>query len=709
VSRAIFFQGNNIVFMGQQAVLREQAMDGVDIEFGMPLIRSAPWLRMYAGAYYYQANQVAPPPVNVPIPSTTDDNPVGFRARMDAWISDDLLVGVNVTTDPVWGTNVNGMVDFRFSGFKPTRYFPQWTTRERMLAPWQRNWRIAVEQYGTAQDTTVAAINPNTGKPYFVSFIDNSNPNPGNGSFENPFNSFDHPGGISGADIILVERGTSTEANPYLGQMKLFNNQILVGEGSTIAPLPLSAAFGDCVVSGNFALPGLDASGNYPFVSNPGGYAIKLADNNEVTGFNIVGGGGGISADVNNFNLHDMEIYNTAGIGIDLQNASGTTTIIKNINIGSANHANPLGIGNNTGGGILITTAAAGLPNLQMTNVFMNSSPAGTQPFGINLGAYNGDLTATLTNVHADGNVTGIVIAETGRTVNITASGVTANNNTNDGIQVLASGGTTTLNLNVTQLNGNGRDGLGLYGAAAATINDNIINSQLSGNGRDGIHKEFVGASTNNEFIDPTLIVGNGRDGIYYSLTGGSVMNEAVINNNFSGNNRSAFYGLMDNSTANFNIQNLVATGSGADGFSLVGVNNSTVTGTLTNVAFSNSGANGMAIALDNSDGTLTGSQPGKPDRRWRFVDQRQHDQRREPAVERPVVHERQFRQHRHQQQPDRQRCVDEHRQLARQQPGPDGNDLADRQWRQRSAGEREHQHGLQPDAQWYPDHRQCG
>lgn len=632
VSGSPYFSGNNIVFTGQQAVMREQAMNGFDAEFGMPVSQSMPWLRAYAGLYYYHASQVAPAmsDMHTTIPNATHNDPWGFRARLDAWVSDDLLLGVNVTTDSVWGTNVNAVADFRFSGFKPTRYFPQWTTRERMLAPWQRNWRIAVEQYGTSRDTTIAAINPATGNPYFVSFIDNSNPNAGNGTFENPYNSFNHPGGIPNADIILVERGNSTLASPYLGTMKLFDNQLLLGEGGTMSPLPLTASYGACSVNGNFTLPGMDGSGNYPFVSNPGaGPAITLANNNEVSGFNIVNGGGdGIFGNnVNNFNLHNLEITGNAGRGIALTNATGTTTIIRDVNTGLG-YPNPNGLGNNAGGGILVSTGAAGIGNLQLTNVFMNSNPQGTQPFGISLTANNGNLATTMNNVHADGNGTGMILTETNRTLTASMTNVSASGNVNDGLDITGTGGTVnvavsgsyfnnnsngsgiaysqtggagTLDINVSQLNGNGLDGLNLLGTAGAVTNVSVVNSQLSTNGRDGIHNVLSGGSSQTLLVDPSVIIQNGRDGYYYDLTGGSTLNHTFLNNNMSSNIRSAIYGLMDNSTAVLTMTNITATNSGQNAFVLDANNGSVFTSTIQNTNFNTSGANGLLTALHNS------------------------------------------------------------------------------------------------------------
>ena len=663
------FAGNNITFTGQQAALREQAMGGFDMEFGMPLTQAAPWLRVYGGAYSYHANQVAPAPMGAdatPIPNTKQHNPWGFRARMDAWISDDMLLGVNVTTDPVWGTNVNGVVDFRFSGWKPTRWFPQWTTRDRMLAPWQRNWRIAVEQYGTSVNATVDAVNPVTGNPYFITFIDNSKTAPGNGTFEHPFTSFNFPNGIPGASVIFVERGNSTLASPYLGTMKLFDNQLLLGQGGPATPLPLSAAFGNCSVNGNFNLPGLDGSGNYPFVSNPAaGPAITLANNNTVAGFNIVhGGGNGITGNnVDNFTLRNLNITGNAGIGIDLVNATGTTTILRDINqnIPGGDYPNP--IANNGGGGIFLSTGAGGIANLQVTNVAENSTTV-KQPFGISLNAGTGPLTTTLTNVQTNGNQTGLILNGGDQLLSVTFLNVMSNNNMADGVDVSGSnsvileavnaaqpltasgnggdnlninitgggtlqadilggvfnnsvggsgirysqqGGSGNLNLTGTQLNGNGLDGLGLFGSGGALMSVDVFNSQLRLNHRDGIHNELTTGSSLALVVNSSVLNNNGRDGFFYDLSGGSLLAGTFVSDTLNSNVRSGFFGLLDNSTATLDLTNTVATNSGKNGFLVDATNGSTFVDTVVNGSFNTSGANGIAVSLHNlSTGMLS-------------------------------------------------------------------------------------------------------
>ena len=586
VSGTPFFSGNNIVFQGQQGQYREQAMGGADIEVGAPIFQSTPWLRGYVGAYYYKANQVQPP-MSVNIPNQTNSNPVGFRGHLDAWIADDLLVGVNVTTDPVWGTNVNGMVDFRFSGFKPTRYFPQWNTRERMLAPWQRNWRIAVEQYQTATNTDVVAINPVTGKPYFVSFVNGDNTDAGTGTFEDPFKSFNHPNGIAGADIIYVARDGSTAANPYIGTMKLLDNQILLGEGGTMTPIALTASYGQCSVNGNFTLPGVDGSGNYPWVSSPGGHAIGLANNNEVSGFHIINSVDGILGNnITDANLRNLDIHNNSGRGINLTNVGGTVSYL---DVNSSNNATGIFMSetgktltstftavttnNNTGNGLQVV-GTGGSVTLSATDPTkpLIASGNGTDNANVNMtgGLFQGDFTgATFTN-----SVGG------------------------SGFGYSQAGGSGNLNLTNSLLNNNGIDGLNLAASAAGSISATTTGSQLNGNTRDGIHSVATGASTIVTNDSGSTMNQNGRDGYFYDLSGNSVLNATFLNDSLVSNTRSAFFGLMNASTANVNMTNVLATNSGQNGFALDATAGSIFNATTNNANFSNSGANGITTTL---------------------------------------------------------------------------------------------------------------
>lgn len=593
------FAGNSIVFTGQQGVLRETAMSGMDAEFGMPLMQQLSWLRFYGGMYYYRGAQVAPVMVDAPIPNTVANDTFGFRGRMAAFVSDDLKLGVQVTTDQIWGTNVNATVEFMFSGFKPTRYFPNFSTRERMLAPWERNWKVAVSQYGTAQNADVVAVNPTTGKPYFIAFVDDvktPTPGGGDGTFENPFNSFNHPNGIAGADIIYVDRGTSTAANPYLGTMKLFDSQILVGEGGSIAPIPLLASYGACSVNGNFTLPGLDGSGNYPYVSNPNGNAVTLANNNEVTGFHIINSAGdGIFGNgVTNANLHNLDITGNAGRGINLVNTSGNAAF-QNVNTS-----------NNVGGGIFLSET-----NSNLNTSFLNVTANNNTGRGIDINGNGGAVTLTATDgnqsLQASGNGLDNLAITLLNNANFSGNivGGTFNNSVNgDGILFSQSGGTGVFNVTASQLNGNGIDGIGLFGSNGNQSTISIIDSQLKQNARDGVHHVLTTVSTHNLTLDPSDISSNGRDGYHYEVSGLSTLTDTIANNLMVSNGRSAFFGLVDTSKVDLTISGITATNSGQSGFALDATNSSLYNATISNSVFSNSGANGFIVASRSGSNT---------------------------------------------------------------------------------------------------------
>ena len=667
-----YFLGNNIAFLGQQR--REESLSGGDFEFGMPLNPAAPWLRGYAGMYGYQSN--------------ASKEPIGVRARLEAWVSDDLSIGVNVTDDRQFGTNVNAVVDFRFSGFKPTRYFPQWTTRERMLMPVQRNWRVSTDTY--EKDVDVLASATAGGPAYFVTHIDNSAAPGGDGSFEHPFNTL--PGSAPGADLILVARGTTTEATPLFGSIVLEDNKRLLGEGKAHMA-DMFATYGGCVVDGTFVLPGFTNSGNYPFLSSAGpNPIITLANNNEVAAFNLVNTLGGADAigntvaGSNSFLLQCLEISGNSGRGINLTQATGTG-IIRGINLmsGSTDHLNPGLLGDNINGGIFVDTGAAGL-DLTLTNVAMNSNP-GVQLFGINLQADNGPLTTTFTNVQANGLApgfgntnAGIILGETGQTLTATLTNVSASDNTGLGVQVTGTGGiinltsdsltangngldnlqigtqgaplvgTTftgnisdsffngsvagsgivysqsagsgTLNLTNINANTNGIDGLGLFGAAATTMNVNVIDSFLTTNVRDGIHVEQIGGSTINLFVDPTDVRFNGRDGLFFDLAGASTLNVVSQNNLFDNNNRSAIHGLL-NTASIVNLGTALQafdgnTGnlSGADGLFLDANGGSTANLFISNGTFADSGrlvANSDGVHIHSDASTVNLTMTGTP------------------------------------------------------------------------------------------------
>ena len=564
-----FYVGNQIAFLGQQ--LNNQALGGGDVEFGIPVAPNAQWLRAYSGVYAYRSSQ---------------QETFGYRGRVEAMLSNDLTVGVIVSQDRLWGTNVNATIDFKFAGFLPTRYFPNMTTRQRMLNPVQRNWRVATHTY--VENVNIAAIDPDTNKPYFITHVDNSKSSVGaNGTYEHPYTAL--PGTAPG-QIVLVHLGNSSVANPVGGSITLSDNQRLLGDGK-LSQVHLFAQYCN-TIDGIFTLPGTSNSGLYPTLTNSNaglnqGSIVTLANNNEVAGLSLLNSAGdairNTSAGSNNFLLQCLNISGNHGMGINLVNASGSG-MIKGINgvngaySGSTNFANPNGFGANAGGGIsigsgpnIVDASNPGL-NLTMMNVTMNANNASPQLFGVKLfandaplpnAASNAPLTVTMTNVSANGNGTGIQLSETNQSLTAYLNGVTANSNTGNGIQASGSGGSITLT-DRDPLTGNPYSGI-----VTATGNggDNLqIGSQLV---------PISSSTVNAQFDNAIFTNSTGGSGIVFSQSGG---------------------------TGTLNLASVTATGNNVDGLKIVGVTGTTMTTNITKGLFQNNTEDAFHVETANAN-----------------------------------------------------------------------------------------------------------
>ena len=640
-----YYTGNEIAFRGSN--LMDQSMGGGDAEFGVPVSPYTQWLRAYSGIYAYRTSQ---------------QDTFGYRGRVEAMVSNDLTLGVMFSQDRLWGTNVNATIDFKFSGFQPTRYFPNMTTRQRMLNPVQRNWRVATHTY--VQNVDVAAINPLTERPYFVTHVQQGAQN-GDGTYQHPFNIL--PAKAPG-DIILVHGG-NTAANPIMGSIALADNQRLLGDGK-LSSVDLFVRYCNTII-GTYNLPGTSNSGLYPFVSSNGNI-VTLANNNEVAGLNMLNAGGSAitntPAGSNNFLLQCLEISGNGGSGISLTNASGSG-IISGINVGSANHPNPFGYGGNAGGGIQISSGGPKL-DLFMNNVYMNGDQSHPQPFGVSLTANNSDLNVNMNNVFTNGNGTGIQLSEysrqltanmnfvradnnagvgiqvqgTGGSISITGDNVAAKGNGSDNLQIgtaaapivtstvgvtfndsnftnsvtgsgvvfSQSGGAGTLNLTNTYVFGNGSNGLGIYATNGALMNANVTTNltdslgnnlygQMQGNQGDAFHVEGSSASTVNLYVNQTDASGSGGNGLYYKLGQDSLFNVVFLNSRLDNSGQSAVHGEIDsNAVVNLFFDNTTGRNSGADGFYLKATGNSFANMEVDHGSFANSSTSGEGYSAIN-------------------------------------------------------------------------------------------------------------
>ncbi len=635
-----FFQNNRIFFPGMGNFL--EALQGGDAEVGVPVSQDAQWLRAYAGYYAYNSN--------------SHKDVEGFRGRLEAQLSDDLSVQGQVTDDRTFGTLVNLIVDIRLGGGRPIRAFPNLTSRERMYLPVQRNWRIATNAYQAP--IKVVARDPGDHHKLEVAWVDSAAAPGGDGTVEHPFQTLAGAEGVPAADFILVRHGDGT---PYDGGITLKDNQRFLGEGIEHL-FDAYAQFGKVAIQGTFTLPttatdpnGLSADPlDTPIITNSGGNAVTLANNNEVSSFHINSPTGAaiFGSGITDFNLNNLDI-NTPGLGgILLSNAAGQGTI------------NTATIDGGFGPGVQISNVNTAPLNLDITNI---GSVTGTDQ-ALSILANNSEIVANIDTFLASGNMSGLDVtasnggAFTGQILSSTFDGSTSGdgmrltavnpgsslnvamrdttaqnsfgnglvvdssdgaiiaadiNNGNfsnsglDGVRVLAdnSANPNTLTMTDTPAANAGIDGLHIELTNGSLFNVAVTNGDFSGAGQDAVDQTVTGGSTLNLTIDPTSGANAGANGYKFLVADGSLINADLIDFDMSNAAANGILGSIDNSsTVNLALQRSVTTGAALDGMKVTATNNSIFNVGIEDGDFSNNGVNGVNLTLaSGSQATISG------------------------------------------------------------------------------------------------------
>jgi len=318
---------------------KEVAMKGANAEVGAHALRMKNW-KLYAatGPYYFEREaKVA----------------WGGEARVALTIYDHVRLQLSGSYDSIFRGIVQGEVAFTFS-FGGKRTIKQCKDssnycskramiEERALQRVDRNEMIVV----TKKHQKTKAVNPETGDPYTVWFVDNTSHS--QGTFESPFNTLADAQNASGKnDIIYVFTGDGTSNGMNAG-ITLKNGQQLLGAG--IAQQVETAR-------GLINIPAHDTG--LPMISNdfatPSNVCVLLNEgNNIVSGFFLVDniGGGNLpgssdfSAGVriddklnyliknNTFSTFttSLPVLNPGGSGVAVR-GGGNVTVMNNILIG---------------------------------------------------------------------------------------------------------------------------------------------------------------------------------------------------------------------------------------------------------------------------------------------------------------------------------------------------------------------------------------
>lgn len=466
-----------------------------------------------------------------------------MRGRIELRPNRNLTLGVTVSHDDVYDTQVFGSVTFAFRSFTDFLSAPGGCNAEPQFTQLvTRKSRIATRRQNRLARSSV------TNAPLSIAQVNANAPAGGNGSVQQPFNNLTAAIAAAGENgIIFVEEGTFNES------INLLNGQRLLADGFLdTTPHVISTT------SGTIAIPGQRprAQVTRPTItSNDLLGTVKLCpegsfvDNVEIRGFEVANTvGSGIVGFLNNgLTIRDNVVSGNSGFGIALFNASGDTVNSPTAPVSNFSIQNNE-ITQNNQGGLLIADVDLASFDFTQTGLDINSK-------GVSL-ADRGDLTVQVSGNTISDNATTNTLSPLGeglsdatlrddrfgvQIVGLTGSSMTVNFESNTlerngtsstlgrfssagGLAVLA-GGTSTVNTTVTEstfTRNSGTDiqatvGDGPTTLATATANLNVVrsllqNAQLSETD-DGVLASGIRLNSDqgtlNATIDSTVILGD--------------------------------------------------------------------------------------------------------------------------------------------------------------------------------------------------------
>ena len=562
---------------------REEPLQGLDLEAGIPVFDKYTRTRVYAGGYFYQSRLAK------------DVN--GFRARTETgltkWLSLDTTFNSNIDKKVEFYGGLRVTLAFDLSNLfnktgKPVFSSPSPPASESAYLEDRIFERVVRDIDIQSKTSTVQS------DVHGMIYVNNTNTGTQNGTLQDPYDTIAQ--GITaaaGGKWVFVE---GQGAADYAGGLNLTNGVTLWGSGY------------------NGGFNGLAVSGVYPVINATAFFSINgvnLANANTVMGLQI---------ETDPFN-GDNGIKFTNGI-------TQTGTITHNIMTNVDNDG--IDLANNTGA----------MSNFTISdNTISFASSSGHD--GIDLSSNTGSMSAfVISNNTVIGNSAdhdGIDLdsngnSATGTMTNFTITNNTVDNHSNDGIDLsingaLGSGTMTNFIISDNTADGN-RDGIDLLTnglTGNGTMTDFVIsNNTLNNNSYDGLGLAFNGISfghgTMTDFtITNNTVESNLNDGIDLSNNGslgsGTLANFTISDNTSDGNQSdgidlsyNGFHGV--GTLSNFTISNNTSNGNQSDGIDLSYNGNSGGAATTADLTFSYNNINSNSkngIDLSNNSGTFSG------------------------------------------------------------------------------------------------------
>ncbi len=289
----------------------ESLYAGFNVEVGAPLPLLARYgFQGYVGGYYFQ--------------NDGDDDVGGVSVRVAAQVTDDLALGINVTNDHLFDTQVFGTVSLTLPDGRAQKFFRPKSPEERLLTRTERRNRTFVHRQNrtTTIDGTGMVTGPGGAPLSRIIYVSPNSATNGTGSATDPLNTllgFTNPGDGS---LYILNSGNVT------GRATLTNNSAIFSQAYlNLHPLIINTP------AGQVPLSSINPNATIPLWTNAlGGNLVTIAGSNtEIAGIVFDGTtnagvpnstmitGTGFSG----FHIHDNTFRNYTD-GIVFNNVTGT-------------------------------------------------------------------------------------------------------------------------------------------------------------------------------------------------------------------------------------------------------------------------------------------------------------------------------------------------------------------------------------------------
>lgn len=540
------FVGTNISL--NQIARFETTMGGFDVEAG----RMLPFLqrfrpRAYIGFYHYSNDQV----------QTAN----GVQGRLEAWVNDNISLHLAVQNDAVFDTTTTGGLAIHWGGPKNAGSSSVAARLGRRVV---RDPNIVIAQQDELR--TELAIDPSTGQPIEVRHVNSAAAAGGDGSVENPFNSLAQLQAGSGPNMILFAHAASVFTSQ---NVTLQNNQRLLGEG---------IAHQFTATQGTFLLPRATSGVVQPLIRNAMNFGVMLANDTEVSGFNL------------------LAVQGEAIFGMNISNVNINRNLITDTTSNATFDGNAITLLN-----------VSGVNNITQNQIFNPEDDA----IDVDLtGTTSSTINIVNNTVHSPQDDSVDIVVEDDTTLNVTISNNSFTQSSENALEVVfEENAQVTAVIQNNRINGTGDDGMFF------DVDENTrFTALISGNtflnlGSDGIDFDNDETSVTNVIIQNNRFEGIGDEGIEVDLDNTSQMIARVLNNQFIDFGDDGIdFDMRSNSVASLQLANNLFRSAGGDAGDIDTQNNSTLCaqlmGNTTNQDFDLNENGGSTFNLEDTLGT---------------------------------------------------------------------------------------------------------